>query len=113
MRILGMALALLVAAAAFPAETTREATPERVAQLIKRLGSNQFRERAAATRALDSLGEAALDALKDAARSADDLETRQRAAELVQAIELRRAAARILAATPVEYDYRNTPLPEA
>lgn len=112
MRILGMALALLVAAAAYPAEATHEVTPERVAQLIKRLGSNQFRERAAATRALDSLGEAALDALKQAACS-DDLETRQRATELIQAIEFRLATARILAATPVEFDYQNTPLPEA
>src|SRR5205085_8054353 len=62
--------------------------PADVEQLVARLGSPAYRERAAATRALDALGEAALDALHRAAKSADP-EARRRAGELVERIELR------------------------
>src|SRR5205814_1125553 len=74
-----VAVALLAAGFAAAADTV----PDRADLLIDRLGSGAFREREAATRELDGLGAAALDALRRAAGSAD-AETRRRAADLVE-----------------------------
>src|SRR5262245_33107942 len=92
-----------------PGDAPPSASPERIQSLIDRLGSAQFREREAACRELDALGEAALDALRKAA-SAGDPETRRRAAELVERIDTRLTAARLLSPTIVQLDYKDTPL---
>ncbi|HEY1379248.1 MAG TPA: hypothetical protein VGF55_20765, partial [Gemmataceae bacterium] len=89
-----------------------DAPAGRIDRLIDRLGSGAFRDREAATHDLDAVGAPALGALRRAANAADP-ETRRRAAELVARISDRLAAARILAATPVEFDYRDRPLDEA
>src|SRR2546430_1370954 len=59
-----------------------------VARLIRQLGSNSFREREAATRRLEAIGEPALGRLRRAAQ-ADDAEVRRGSRELVAAIERR------------------------
>lgn len=88
-------------AAAYGAETP---TPDRVEQLVGQLGSPVYRERVAASRALDALGDAAVDLLRRAAQSAD-AETRRRAGELLEKIELRATTARLLAPATVELDF--------
>jgi hypothetical protein len=84
----------------------------RLQRLVVRLGSQQFREREAAYRELDALGEVALGALRHAARDGDP-ETCRRAADLAERISRRLAASRLLAATPVALNYEKTPLADA
>ncbi len=62
--------------AAEPASTS----PAQVERLVEQLGSQQFEEGEAASRALEKIGYPALDALKKAAQS-EDRETRRRATE--------------------------------
>jgi hypothetical protein len=57
-----------------------------IAHLVEQLGSPKFEEREAASKALDKIGEPALEALRGAARSRD-AEVRRRAADLLKAIE--------------------------
>jgi hypothetical protein len=64
--------------------------PAEVERLIQQLGSEQFADREAASRALDAIGEPALDALRKAGRSSD-AEVRRRADELLRRIEDRAA----------------------
>jgi hypothetical protein len=75
--------ALLVAGA--PAEP-----PAEVERLIGQLGSAQFAEREAASRALEATGEPAVEALRKAVQSSD-AEVRRRAEELLRCIEGRAA----------------------
>ncbi len=116
MRTPGWPLALaatVIGGAALTRAADRSAPDaERFQPLIARLGSGLFREREAASRELDAFGEAALASLRQAAHAGDP-EVRRRAAELVERIGGRLAAARLLAATPVSFDYRDTPLTEA
>jgi hypothetical protein len=65
---------------------TDEQTLER---LIQQLGRNRFFEREAATKALNAMGEPALGALRRAAQSSNDAETRRRARDLIFTIEKR------------------------
>jgi hypothetical protein len=60
-----------------------------IERLIKQLGGRKFREREAASKALDKLGEAALDALRRAAKHDADAEVRYRAGRLVERMEQR------------------------
>jgi hypothetical protein len=62
-----------------------DAEADKIARLIKQLGSDSFDEREAATKELRQLGEAALTALREATRS-DDAEIRKRAGELAEAV---------------------------
>jgi len=59
---------------------------ERVAQLIRQLGDDNFRRREAASKELTALGEPALAALKKAAASDGDPEIRRRAEGITQTI---------------------------
>jgi hypothetical protein len=88
------------------------AAAERAAALITQLSSPRFEEREAATRALDALGPAALESLRQALQSSD-AEVRRRAGPLVRTIERHVAEARILESTRVRLIYQNTPLHEA
>ena len=74
-----VATAFLVAAAA------GDTAPDAMDRIVARLGSDTFRDRETATRELDALGAAALDALRRAAGSTDP-ETRRRAADLIERI---------------------------
>jgi WD40 repeat protein len=60
-----------------------------IERLIKQLGSDMFREREAASRRLDAIGEPAWDALGKAAETSHDAEIRRRAERLVRAIGIR------------------------
>jgi carboxyl-terminal processing protease len=61
--------------------------PPRIAQLIARLGSDDFDERERATQALAAVGKPALAALRRAAAEHPDVEVRRRAARLVAALD--------------------------
>jgi hypothetical protein len=86
-------------------------SPERLAALVERLGSDEFREREGAARALDALGGAALPALR-AARKHPDAEVRRRVAELLAVIERRVETAHALEAPRLRLRYENAPLAE-
>jgi hypothetical protein len=114
---LGAALlltALLPAARPQPADKDRGGSPvsERAAALIAQLGSPRFEEREAATRALEGLGGAALEPLRQALASRD-AEVRRRARLLVQAIERRLESDRLLTPTRIRLVFRDAPLGEA
>lgn len=85
---------------------------ERAGELVGRLGSADYRERESAFRELDNLGEAALRTLKSA-RASFDTETAKRAAELIERIQRRASAARILAPKTVDINLDDVPIPEA
>src|SRR5262245_58392383 len=83
-----------------------------LARLIGQLGSQRFQEREDSTRALDQLGPDALQALQKATRN-EDAEIRRRAAALVQRIERRLDAARILAPHKTRLSFRDVSVPQA
>jgi hypothetical protein len=85
---------------------------DRIARLIVQLGSPRFTEREAASRALDALGEPALEALQAAAKSPDP-ETRRRASELAERIGQRVAVARLLRPTQVTLSIVDQPIDAA
>src|SRR5262249_15868955 len=93
-----MLLFLLVSgspALAQPADSPATTAGKAIAELIEKLGSSRFQERAAAQKQLEAVGAPALDLLKKATR-ADDLEVSKRAAELVRKIEEREFNAAML-----------------
>ena len=102
---------ILATALAVANEPTLDRSPERIARLIGQLGSPQFKERETAMRELDLIGDAALDALRKAAK-ASDMETLRRAGELVRRIQQRAAAARLLSASEIELNYENATVRE-
>jgi uncharacterized protein (TIGR03067 family) len=61
-----------------------------IERLIQQLGSKRFREREAATKALDKVGEPALEPLRKAAKDDADAEVRRRAQEAVKRLDARR-----------------------
>jgi RNA polymerase sigma factor (sigma-70 family) len=75
-------------AQAAPPIARAEAAPDNryIERLIKQLGSDEFKEREAATRALKKVGKPALKALHEAATETTDPEVRTRAAALILAI---------------------------
>lgn len=83
---------LLVTSALLPRVSSEPATdPDEIDRLIRQLGSDRFTERQKASKALEAVGEPALEALRKAAKDSD-AEVRRRANELVHTIEARRAA---------------------
>lgn len=107
-----MVLALAAGWTAVAIADAPVAAPEGIARLIRQLGSARFSEREAASRALDAIGEPALEPL-EAAVTAGDPETRRRAAELVDRIGQRVAVTRLLKPTKVALQIRDMPLVEA
>src|SRR5262245_8631504 len=99
---------LLLAAPAATFRAADQAEAPNPGRLVERLGSGEFAERQEATRALDALGEPALDALKLGLRS-DDMEVRRRCEELIVRIQRRAESARIVAAKRVQLVYKDTP----
>lgn len=99
-----MAACILGVAWPLGAQQTQSPTQhvERVAELIKQLGSSKFAERERAAKELEAIGEPALPALRDVARNAEagksqDLEVTRRAAEIQRRLEEKIATAQILA----------------
>jgi hypothetical protein len=107
----GIALLLLTGPLAAEPSPSGEspAAAEHLAALIAQLGSPRFEDREAATRALETLGLAAREPLRQALQSRD-AEVRRRARHLVQKIERHVAAARILGPTHVRLVYQDMPL---
>src|SRR6266513_1438016 len=58
-----------------------------IERLIQELGSLKFAERQAAAKALEDIGEPAVEALRRAAANSEDAEVRRRAKQLIKAIE--------------------------
>ncbi|NBO90730.1 MAG: hypothetical protein EBV06_00190 [Planctomycetia bacterium] len=81
-------------------------------KIIEALGSDSFKEREDATRALDAIGLPALEKLRVAAKS-PDAEIRKRAMGLVAKIETRAVGSRILTGRQVHLVYKDAPLREA
>lgn len=88
--ILGLVLAVPAACGIAPAETTRF---ERISQLVRQLGHEDYSVREAATRELVEIGEPALAVLQSAAAADDDPEIRWRAAAAAQTVSGRARAA--------------------
>jgi hypothetical protein len=105
-------LLLVSGCLSLPSVTGQPATPERVAKLIQQLGSTDFDEREAATRALDTLGAPAMEALREATQSSD-LEVRRQAQDLGERIQRRVESADALTPSRVHLIYKDTPLTEA
>jgi hypothetical protein len=87
-------------------------TSDRVARLVKELGSSKFTVRDRAKRQLEAIGRPALDALRQAARSSD-LETSRRAGELVKHMEEKMALESLLAPKKVHLKLKDTPVLDA
>jgi RNA polymerase sigma factor (sigma-70 family) len=85
---------------------------DRIAKLVRQLGSERFAEREQAVKELDKLGPPALAALREAAKSTDP-EVKRRAAGLARNIEERQAREEILRPKRVHLVYKDTPLHEA
>jgi hypothetical protein len=110
--ILGLMLALSFALSVAPAAPDAKADSERIAQLIKQLGSEDFAEREKASSELEQIGLAALPALREAARSRDP-ETKSRAEALVERLVKKNQAEKLLAPKKVHIIYKDTPVNEA
>jgi hypothetical protein len=83
---------LLVTSALFPQVSSEPATDaDEIDRLVRQMGSDSFTERQKASKALEAIGEPALETLRKAAKDGD-AEIRRRATELVRTIEDRRAA---------------------
>ncbi len=85
----GSWLVLLVAASATGlrlGDPATEASAERVADLIRQLGHEEYARREAASRRLEEIGEPALDTLRTVAAANRDLEIRRRAQEIINVI---------------------------
>src|SRR5262249_35590345 len=65
----------------------RSSLTEYVDRLIRQLGSSKFDEREAAAKALEAVGEEALEPLRKAANRSEDAEVRRRASELATLIQ--------------------------
>jgi hypothetical protein len=103
---------LVVGACAALAVPATPPSGEQIDKLIAQLGSSSFRQREAATKELEALGEPALGALKKATTSGD-MEVANRAAALVERITNRLENARRLEPTYVNLTFKDTPVEEA
>ena len=96
-RLLRYLLAVVSSALLFSAvvggDGAKTAAPEQtraeIERLIKQLGSDEFSEREAATKALEAIDEPALGALRKAATEGADPEVRRRAERIVAAMDAR------------------------
>jgi hypothetical protein len=109
---LGLGLGALAAIPARSADSAEKPDADKIAKLIKQLGSDDFDDREKASAALDAIGAPALDALRDAAKSSDE-EVRKRAEILVAKIGKRAESANALTAKRVHLVYKDTPLADA
>jgi hypothetical protein len=85
---------------------------DRIARLVKQLGSSRFAERDRAKRELEALGPAAFEALRQAAQSKDP-ETSRRAGDLVKKMQEKIDLANLLAPKKVRLNLKDTPVLDA
>ena len=114
---LGTALLLVVGLQATepvpgPDNLGSQTDAEKVTGLIVQLGSSQFEEREAATRALHAWSPVALEPLRQACHNSDP-EICRRARQLVQTIERQMEVSRILEPSCIRFVYQETPLSAA
>jgi hypothetical protein len=83
--------------------------PAEVKRLVEQLGSPDFLEREAASKRLDELGTAAIEALRAGTKS-DNPETARRSQELLRRAERRLVNDKILAPSLVQLDAKDQPL---
>jgi hypothetical protein len=107
-----LAFLLVVTAILLVPLTTAATDSESIPRLLGQLGSPKYAEREEACRELDFLGEAALSALRQAL-AAPDLEVRRRADALVQRIERRLQAERLLEPKRVRFAFQSLSVTEA
>jgi hypothetical protein len=90
------------------------AAPEarEIERLVQQLGSGKFAEREAAQKALETIGPAALEALKKAA-SSDDAEVSRRANELIPLLERRAETEEAIRPKTVSLAIKDLTVPEA
>src|ERR1700722_15902973 len=79
-------IACLVLLLPFVPVVTADHDDKEIERLVKQLASGKFKEREAATKRLKEVGEPARAALRKAAASSADVEIRQRASRLIQAL---------------------------
>ena len=108
----GFGLGVLAAAPAAPADKIEKPDAGRITKLIAQLGSDDFDDREKASAELDAIGEPALDALRQAAKSTDE-EVRKRAETLTAGIQKRVESRNALAPKRVHLVYKGTPVKEA
>ena len=108
---LGLGLAVLAATAA-PVEQPDKPDADKIAKLVAQLGSDNFDEREKASADLETIGDPAYDALRQALKSTDE-EVHKRAEILVGKIEERKESAEALKPKHVHLIYKDTPLTEA
>ena len=108
---LGLGLAVLAATAA-PVEQPDKPDADKIAKLVAQLGSDNFDEREKASADLETIGDPAYDALRQALKSTDE-EVHKRAEILVGKIERRKESAEALKPKHVHLIYKDTPLTEA
>ncbi|HKI34595.1 MAG TPA: hypothetical protein VKA46_22255 [Gemmataceae bacterium] len=106
---LALGLGALVAA---PAAEARKADAERIAKLVKQLGSDSREDVEKATKELEEIGAPALGALREAAKDGDG-DVKSRAEALVKKVETKAAADKLLAPTKVKLVFKETPLADA
>ncbi|HMC64061.1 MAG TPA: HEAT repeat domain-containing protein, partial [Gemmataceae bacterium] len=80
--LLAAAVGILGAALDRACAEDKAPAKEKIDKLIRQLGSPKFSEREAASKALEEIGELALDTLREAAAKNKDIEIRRRAQEL-------------------------------
>jgi uncharacterized protein (TIGR03067 family) len=79
-------MVILIATATGYSDADNWMVAARVARLVAQLGADKFAQREGASKELESIGEPALPALREAAASNDDVEIRRRAEMIIQAI---------------------------
>src|SRR5262249_51991897 len=102
--VFGVCAALAVAA--------KPPSAEQIDKIIAQLGSSNFRQRVAATKELEALGEPALAALQKAMTN-EDIEVANRSAALLDRITNRLENTRRLEPTYVDLTFKDTPVEEA
>ena len=108
----GLLFSLMVLALVSSAGRGAEPAKPAVADMIRALGSEDYQQREAASKALGALGAPALDALRKASLDTDP-EIRRRASALVQLIENRLETASVTAPQKLRLQYKDVPLAEA
>jgi hypothetical protein len=95
-----------------PAADPPKADAEQIAKLIKQLSSDDFTVREKATKELEAIGTPALEALREATKS-DDTEVKYRAKAILEKVEKKAIAEKVLAPTKVKLSFKDTPLADA
>jgi hypothetical protein len=111
-QIYAIAFVVIGCGAATVLAQTERPDPQQIRETVDRLGSLSFRDREAASKKLEKIGEPAIEFLAQAGKS-PDLEKRRRAIETISRIQARLENARLLAPTRMRLVLTDEPLPSA